>query len=91
MHSAIFVVKMTKQLIVQEWEDKFLPEVAKKLQNEKGAKRLGENVWLLDCQQSIRALAWLVATADRLGLPYGILRLESEPQWLPADFDPNTN
>jgi hypothetical protein len=87
MHSAIFVVNV-KQRVVQDWQS-FLYDVLPKLKGDPGAIRLGQNVWLLNVQRSARALAWLVATAERLGLPYAIMPLEHEPRWVLGGFDPN--
>jgi hypothetical protein len=52
------------------------------------AIQLAENVWILDLQKSISTLAWLVSCAELHELSYGILPLDHEAQWLPADFDP---
>jgi hypothetical protein len=74
----------------QSWPN-FTADIEPKLRNVAGAKRLAENVWQVNFQESPRALAWLVALADRRGLSYGILPLDAAPQWLPGDFDPSTS
>ena len=58
------------------------------LASDQTTKRLAENVWLVDLGQSLPALGHLIALADARGISAGILPLEHEPQWLPADFDP---
>lgn len=89
MHSALFFVNLPDNIHQQEWFG-FLNDVKLKLQNEKNAKRLAENVWLVNFQNSPAALSWLVSFAERHGFHYGILQLDAEPQWLPAGFDPTS-
>jgi hypothetical protein len=69
---------------------RFLSETGKKLKNEKLAQRLSENVWLLNFAVAPSDLSWLVSTAEKLGIPYGILPFDAEPRWLPAGFDPTS-
>ncbi len=88
MHSVIVVVKMPIGPQSESlWED-FAKRVKEKLENEKGVVRLGENVWLLNLQLSVSALAVLAGHADQKKFPYGVLPFEREPQWLPDGFDP---
>jgi hypothetical protein len=55
-----------------------------------GVARLAENVWLLNLKQSTEPFGQLVHLAQREGIAFGLLAFEREPEWLPADFDPNT-
>jgi hypothetical protein len=87
MHSALFVAQLPR--MPHEWSV-FLSDTGKKLKNEKHAQRLSENVWLLNFEAAPSDLSWLVSTAERLGIPYGILPFDAEPRWLPAGFDPKT-
>lgn len=88
MHSALFVA----QVPVRERADRdtFLSYIIPKLKNPKDAQRLGENVWLVNFRLSPSALSWLVSSAERAGIVYGILPFADEPLWLPDGFDPNT-
>jgi hypothetical protein len=36
------------------------------------------------------ALGYLISSAVNLGVAYGILAFEHEPEWLPVGFDPET-
>jgi hypothetical protein len=87
MHSALFVAQSSG--LPREWEV-FLSETGKKLKDEKRARRLSETVWLLNFEEAPSDLSWLVSTAEKLGIPYGILPFDAEPRWLPAGFDPTS-
>lgn len=89
MHTVIFVAEIPGDRDQAVWRE-FTGDAQQKLKTEKDAIRLGENVWLIPTHESLRALAWLIATADRLRVRYGTLPLEHAPQWLPAGFDPST-
>jgi hypothetical protein len=95
MHSAILVVKYPAagdpDAQRQKWQA-FLSSVNPEASpiDPKKWDRLGENVWLVNFQKHPQVLARLVDAAVRNGLPYGILPLDAEPQWLPASTDPKT-
>jgi hypothetical protein len=88
MHSAMFVAKFPEHK-PEDWTH-FLGAVSSILKDAKHARRLAENVWLVNFQAAPSALSWLVTTAERLDIPYGILPFDAEPQWLPVGFDPST-
>jgi hypothetical protein len=87
MHTALFVVSPPQDR--QDWMT-FLTYVQQSPDIARDAKRLAENVWLVNFHEHPPALARLVAIADDRGLTYGILAFEQEPQWLPAGFDPTS-
>jgi hypothetical protein len=87
MHSALFVANIGNNQ--DAWTD-FLMKVAPRQQKSQGVLRLAENVWIVNFQTSPEYLAKLVYAADGLGVPYGILPFQHEPEWLPAGFDPKT-
>lgn len=92
MHSALFVAGIpdrNQANYYQNWAG-FLGALPPKFWSEKNAKRLSENVWLVNFQNSPSALSWLVTSAEKHGIPFGILSFDEEPQWLPAGFDPKT-
>jgi hypothetical protein len=86
MHSAMFIAQPSAD---ESW-DKFSVNAGAKTEKDKNALRLAENVWLLDVRVSPASLGWLISTAERFGVSYGILQFEHEPQWLPGGFDPKT-
>jgi hypothetical protein len=88
MHSALFVAQMPYQER-QNWTG-FLTAIDEKLKGPKSAGRLAETVWLVNFQASPSALCWLVTSAERHGIAYGIVPFADEPQWLPVGFDPMT-
>jgi hypothetical protein len=45
-------------------------------------KQLGDFVWQVDFRTSPEGLAILVQACEQFGLPYGILPLSNEPQWI---------
>ena len=87
MHSAMFIATIPPQ--AKDW-DAFVERAATKLSHCEGVVRLAENAWLLNLQKSVAPLGWLVASAEQMGVPYGLLPFERGPEWLPADFDPST-
>jgi hypothetical protein len=87
MHSVLFAAKIPPER--NDWSG-FLGAAATKLKPAKGVVRLAENVWLLNLQESIAPLGWLVSLADRAGFAYGILPFQDAPEWLPAGTDPST-
>lgn len=88
MHSVLFVA-VIPEVSGEAWE-KFVERAKLKTQQDKSALRLAENVWLLNLQESVAPLGWLVAAAEMQQVSYTILPFESAPQWLPAGFDPGT-
>jgi hypothetical protein len=89
MHSALFVAGIPDINRYQGWIG-FLGAIMPKFRSEENAKRLSENVWLVNFQKSPSALSWLVTSAERHDIHFGILSFDEEPQWLPVGFDPNT-
>ena len=85
MHSAIFVAIEISQR--SDWL-KLLEFAESKIQKDKSVVRLAQNVWLLNLQESVAPLGWLVAFAEQYGVPHGILPFEHAPEWLPGGFDP---
>jgi hypothetical protein len=88
MHSAILWVRPPDESERQKWPA-FLATISR-LEGNVALARLAENVWLVNFQDSPFAFARLVVAFEQHKLPYGILPLEHEPQWLPAAFDPKT-
>lgn len=86
MHSVLVIIKVTD---AEKWET-FLANLEPSIEQATGVYRPAENVWLLNLQKSVAPLEWLVSQAEKRGLPYGILQLADEPQWLPAGFDPTS-
>lgn len=64
-----------------------LSETGKLLSN-KSVFLLGEFVWEVNFQDAPDALALLVSAFERLSLPYGILPLDTGPQWIRRDPGP---
>jgi hypothetical protein len=89
MHSALFVAGIPGINHYHSWTG-FLGTVMPKIRPEEHAKRLSENVWLVNFHKSPTALSWLVMSAEKHDIPFGILSFDEEPQWLPVGFDPNT-
>jgi len=87
MHSTLFIAAIPSQH--DDWS-RFLDGVDQKLSQAKDVARLAENVWLLNVRETIEPFGELVSLAQRMGISYGLLPFEREPEWLPADFDPNT-
>ncbi len=85
MHSVLFVATIPAQR--HDWSE-FVERAIQKLETAKGAIRIAENVWLLDLQQSVAPLGWLVSLAEQKGVLHGLLAFEHAPEWLPASFDP---
>jgi hypothetical protein len=71
MHSAIFVAKVLEKG----------PREAKASQRCRAA---AENVWLVNLQESVAPLGWLVALSEQRGVSYRILPFQAAPEWLPA-------
>jgi len=88
IHAILFVV--TPPTEKAKW-DLFIANASPKLATDKHVKRLSENVWLLEPQKSMTTLGHLIALADNQRFAIGILPLEHELQWLPADFDPTSS
>ncbi len=98
MHSALVVVQKPEvpfnETESPNWRD-FLADLnGLKLQKpnpihyQPGVQWLAENVWLVDFQMNPDALAWLVVSANRKRLRYGILQLDGPPRWTPSGFVP---
>jgi hypothetical protein len=52
------------------------------LKGNEAVKKLGDFVWQVDFRSSPNGLALLVQAFEQFGLPYGILPLSNEPQWI---------
>ena len=85
MHSILFVATIPQER--DDWRA-FSETAEMKLSQRQGVTRLAENVWLLDLQQDVVSLGWLVTEAERRAIDCGLLSFEHAPEWLPADFDP---
>lgn len=86
MHSIMFVATIPPER--HDWQFSELSD--KRLEQLEGVARLAENVWLLDLTKTVQAFGRLVYTAEQEAISYALLPFEREPEWLPADFDPNT-
>lgn len=63
---------------VSEW-DRFA-DIARRIQPTlEPENTLAETVWLLDISKNLAALAELMETAKRMGIPFKTLFLESQP------------
>lgn len=87
MHSMLFVAVIPPER--DDWAE-FLAHADRHLVQAEGVGRLAENVWLLSMRESVEPFGQLVYLAQRAGVSYGLLPFERAPEWLPADFDPNT-
>ena len=87
MHSMLFIATIPAER--HDWAE-FLEHADRDLAQAQNIGRLAENVWLLNLRESVEPFGRLVFLAERAGIPYGLLPFEHEPEWLPADFDPNT-
>jgi hypothetical protein len=99
MHSVLIVVDMpneptTGAFAQTKWND-FIAEVdglklptVNRLHERGGVQLVSQNVWLIEFQKNPSAFSWLVVTANRHKLPYGILQLNDPPQWSPAGYVP---
>jgi hypothetical protein len=65
----------------QQSAERFLAAIAILKANE-AVKQLGDFVWQVDFRTSPEGLAILVQACEQFGLPYGILPLSNEPQWI---------
>lgn len=88
MHSVLFVA-LEPANPSEAWLI-FVNGAAKDEKLKKYAERLARNVFLVNFRSCPAALAFLVASAEHGNIPYKILQLAEEPQWLPA-ADPPTN
>jgi hypothetical protein len=85
MHSAIVYAVIDGNSV--EWRQKIgvlLSQIAR-IEEEKSLLRLGEFVWQVDFQQKPHALARLVVACEQQAIPYRILPLDAEPQWIRRD------
>jgi hypothetical protein len=92
MHSVLFVASMGNHGVHEErtkWEN-FLMYVDVKLKRLEGPLRLAENIWLLNVQETVEPLGWLIAFSAENTISYGLLPFEHAPEWLPDGFDPKT-
>jgi hypothetical protein len=67
----------------------FLGHIAK-LDGNKSVAQLGEYVWQVNFRESPGALALIVAACEQLAIPYRILPLDAEPQWIRHDPSPQS-
>jgi hypothetical protein len=86
IHSAIVTVGIPERR--DDWTV-FLT-MTKDAQLSEATTLLGENVWLIDIQKSPAAFAQFVDACERKKLPYRVLAIEREPEWLPVGFCPKT-
>jgi hypothetical protein len=91
MKSVLFVARIDPEAPARLDWSRFSQGLEEKITQGKDALRLAENVWLLNLENSVSALGWLISLAEQNSLSYGILPFEKEPVWLPAGFYPDTN
>ena len=87
MHSMLFIATISSKK--HDWAE-FLEHADRQLAQARGVARLAENVWLLNLRETVEPFGHLVYLEQRGGISYGLLPFEHAPEWLPADFDPNT-
>ena len=87
MHSVLFVAAPSPP--EEDWKT-FTERVDRKIGVSEDVLRLAENVWLVRATKTLAPLAQLISDAESLGLSYGTLQFDREPEWLPAGFDPKT-
>ena len=85
MHSALFVACYA---IAEETWRNFLTKAKVGIRKFPNVSRLSENVWLVNLQENPASLAYLVSAADAVGVSYGILPFQDEPEWLPSGLIP---
>ena len=83
MHSALFVAKRHDHDVIT-WS-KFSEETCLYQQATKGVQRLSANVWMINLYVAPTALSSLIISAEKLGVPYGVISLPAEPKWLIGD------
>src|SRR6185437_8849318 len=98
MHSAIVVINMPEESHIgtasPTWNafiadvDGLRQQKVDQLYKQQGVQLLAQNVWLVNFQQNPSAFAWLIVSAKRHNLHYGILQLNDPPQWNPEAFVP---
>jgi len=82
MQSAIiYAVISQRSHSMQQTVEQFLGIIAS-LKGNEAVKQLGDFVWQVDFRTSPEGLAVLVQACEQLSLPYGILPLSNEPQWI---------
>lgn len=90
-HSALFVAvePATQRNSPEAWAyGEFLTRAQNKLEQAEGVARLATNVWLLNLQESVAAMGWLVSLAEDQKLVYSLLLFERAPEWLPRNRVP---
>jgi hypothetical protein len=86
MHSAIIYVVLSNEPRHDERQRAALLLVeADKLEQKKLAVRLGDYVWQINFREYPGALSQIVVACERLAIPYRILPLDAEPQWIRVD------
>lgn len=60
----------------------FLGTLAPKAKRARNTDRLAENVWLVDMRRDPAFLGWLISLANAQGIPFRLLPLEKQPEWL---------
>ena len=82
MESAIiYAVIPERSRNTQQTAERFRAAIAT-LKGNEAVKQLGDFVWQVDFRTSPDGLAVLVQACEQLALPYGILPLSNEPQWI---------
>jgi hypothetical protein len=90
MHSVLFVASIPEDVSRRHDWAEFVTRANRHIQTSTDAVPLAENVWLLNLEQDIAPLGWLISIASEKKLAFGILPFEHKPQWLPAGFYPET-
>jgi hypothetical protein len=89
MHSALFVATLPPRPRGDVWAS-FTQEISGRVAPSQHALRLAENVWLINFSESPSELAFLIQSAERNSINYGIIPFRRQPVWLPAGLDPTT-
>jgi hypothetical protein len=88
MHSAIvYAVMPTSHYELKEKTSYLLAGISK-IEHNKSVRQLGDFVWQVNFQESPDAFAVLIGACEQLAIPYRILQLDAEPQWIRCDPKP---
>ena len=82
MHSAILYAIMPSDQHKFYDESMLLRAATVKAEEHRSVKRLGDFVWEVNFREAPEALALLVHAFEQRKLPYAILPIDGEPQWI---------
>jgi len=89
MQSAIVYVVMPSEPYRAREKSALLLAGIARLEHNQSVTQLGEFVWQINFRESPYALAQLVVACEQLAMPYGILPLDADPQWIRVDPNPH--